>query len=140
MLRFKIPAVSVTGQNGRIWTTRPTPGHSGLVAVLQVPASKFSEAVRAPAFTVAVMDRRADLLVTADTRGHVYVFDIRQNRFACLDKAGCAGTAAVMHRPRLAFVAFADGTIRCYDVSKGTTVGTLREHRRWALRFEMFYF
>ncbi|GLC56049.1 hypothetical protein PLESTB_001059000 [Pleodorina starrii] len=75
------------------------------------------------------MERRADLLVTADTRGHVYVFHIRQNRFSCLDKVGSAGTAAIVQGPRSIFVAFADSSIRCYDASKGTVVGVLREHR-----------
>ncbi|EFJ44153.1 hypothetical protein VOLCADRAFT_95633 [Volvox carteri f. nagariensis] len=129
MLKYNIPAVSITGQHGRIWTTKPTPGHSGLVAVLQVPASKVSEAVRSPDFTVAAMERRADLLVTADTRGQVYVFDIRQNRFSCLDRTGFQGTAALIHGPRVIFVAFADSSIRCYDASKGTVTGVLREHR-----------
>ncbi|GLI62439.1 hypothetical protein VaNZ11_005060, partial [Volvox africanus] len=129
MIRYNIPAVTITGQHGRLWTTKPKPGQSGLVAVLQVPSSKFSESVRAPDFTVAAMDRRADLLVTADARGQVYVFDIRQNRFNRLDKTGCPGTAALVYGPRMVFVAFTDGSIRCYDASKGTAIGMLKEHR-----------
>ena len=132
MLQYPVPTVSITGPSGRIWSVKPNPGVSGLVTVLHAPASKVSEAVRAPDYTAIQLDARADRLLTADSRGSAYLFNIRQNRFVRLDRTGHAGTAVAFcpHSPRLAFVAYADATIRCYDTSRNAAVGLLREHRR----------
>lgn len=135
MLQVSVPPVSIAGPSGRIFTSRPSPGANGVLTVLQVPASKVSEAVRAPDYTAAQLDARADRLVTADSRGAAYIFNIRQNRYVCIDRTGHAGTAATFcpHSARLVFVAYADASIRCYDTSKNVAIGLLREHRRWVV-------
>ncbi|KAG2434986.1 hypothetical protein HYH02_011985 [Chlamydomonas schloesseri] len=94
-----------------------------------MPASKYSEAVRGPDFAVVALDASGTLLLTVDTRGTVHSFHLRANRFSCLDRAQNAGTAALIAGPRLAFAAFADGSIRVYDLSKSALVAVLREHR-----------
>lgn len=129
MLQYTVPA-TVPGPGGRIWTTRPKPSAAGLVAVLQAPSSKLSDAVRVPDFSVVALDSHAQQLVTVDTRGTVVHYQLRQNRYACLDKTGYPGTAVLLHSARQIFVAFADSTIRCYDASKGIVTGVLKEHRR----------
>ncbi len=130
MLRFTATPVTICGPGGSIWGTKPAPGVAGLVSVLQMPASKYSEAVRGPDFAVVALDASGTLLLTVDTRGTVHSFHLRANRFSCLDRAQSAGTAALIAGPRLAFAAFADGSIRVYDLSKSAMVAVLREHRR----------
>eukprot|EP00198_Chlamydomonas_reinhardtii_P012485 XP_001701822.1 centriole proteome protein [Chlamydomonas reinhardtii] len=130
MLRFTAPPrVTICGPGGSIWVTKPVPGVAGLVSVLQVPASKYSEAVRGPDFAVVALDQSGTLLLTIDTRGSLYSYQLRHNRFSCLDKAQSAGTAALFAGPRLVFAAFSDGSLRVYDISKSALVAMFREHR-----------
>lgn len=134
MLRFTAPPrVTICGPGGSIWVTKPVPGVAGLVSVLQVPASKYSEAVRGPDFAVVALDQSGTLLLTIDTRGSLYSYQLRHNRFSCLDKAQSAGTAALFAGPRLVFAAFSDGSLRVYDISKSALVAMFREHRRYGL-------
>ena len=108
MLQF-VNTVTLLEANGRIWTERPPPGAQGLVTCFQTPSSSTSASVRALEFSICVLDSTAQHLAAVDSKGAVYVFNFRQNRYARLDRVGYPGTAAVFATDNLRqlFVAFA---------------------------------
>ena len=104
-----VNSVTLLEANGRIWTERPRPGIQGLVTCFQTPSSSTSASVRALEFSFCALDTSANHLAAVDSKGAVYVFNIKQNRYARLDRVGHPGTAAVFATDNLRqlFVAFA---------------------------------
>lgn len=104
-----VHTVTLHDANGRLWDEAPPPGTDGLVTVLQTPSSNVSASVRALGFACAAFDARAQLLAAITSKGDVYAFQLRQNRYSRLDKAGHAATAAAFSTAALRqlFVGFA---------------------------------
>lgn len=126
-------AVTVTGANGRIWKVEPSlHPNTGLVTVLQLPSLNVAAQVKRHEFTACALNKGGDQLVTVDTGGTVYLFQLRHNRYIALDKAGSHGTSVtfVDGNVRQLFVAFSDASIKCYDLAKNVSIGYLKEHRR----------
>eukprot|EP00798_Chlamydomonas_sp_ICE-L_P022283 gene22283-29360_t len=116
-----INPVTLLGANGRIWTEKPKAGKGGLVACFQTPSMPSSSSVRPSSLVVAALDPFAHHLGAVDSKGAVYVLNLRENRYARLDdKVGHPGSAVVFAPDNLrqVFVAFSDCTIRCYDTAK----------------------
>lgn len=126
-------AVTITGANGRIWTVKPDLLPNGLVTVLQLPSVSVSSLVKHAEFTACSLNGSADQLVTVDSKGTVYAYQLRNNRYNVLDKVGHHGTSVAFPcgNARLLFVSFSDASIKCYDLAKNVPVGYLKEHRRY---------
>ena len=107
--------VTLDHSGGRIWSKKPKVAITGLLTVLQTPSSNVSSAVRSSEFTSVVFDSKADHLATTDSRGNVYVFSIKQNRYMRIDKAGAAGTVACFSNTNLRrlFVACSVSGLEC---------------------------
>ena len=76
----------------------------------------------------AAFNRLADSVATVDTRGHVYAFHIRKNRYQLLAREGDEGTAVAITDKEV-FAGFINGVIKIYDQDKGAVVATLKGHR-----------
>ena len=75
----------------------------------------------------AAFNRLADSVATVDTRGHVYAFHIRKNRYQLLARER-RGTAVAITDKEV-FAGFINGVIKIYDQDKGAVVATLKGHR-----------
>lgn len=107
MLQY-VHSVTLHGTNGRIWTKKPIVGANGLATVFCTASSKVAENIRPLEFSCVAFDQKAEYLAAVDTKGNVYVFNIPQNRYVRLDRAGYPGTAACFSTLNLRqlFVAF----------------------------------
>ena len=82
--------------------------------------------------------RSADSVATVDTRGNVYAFHIRKNRYQLLAREGDEGTAVCVNDTHV-FVGFVTGVIKILDMDKlgDTVVATLKGHRSRVTHMEL---
>ncbi|KAJ9531736.1 hypothetical protein QJQ45_021880, partial [Haematococcus lacustris] len=125
--------VTVLGENGKIWPVKPVPGPTGLLLTLSSPSATTNAEIRQLQFSTVAFDSRGNHVGAVDSRGSVYSFNLAGNRYVKLDRVGMLATAALYTNiggQRCLFIGFQDASIRAYDVSKGTVLGILREHRK----------
>ena len=77
---FLLPSI------GQIWSKRPDVQADGLISVVRSGVNRTS-------FASAAWTRSADSVASVDTRGNVYAFHIRKNRYQLLSREGDEGTA-----------------------------------------------
>ena len=86
----------------------------------------------------AAWTRSADSVASVDTRGNVYAFHIRKNRYQLLSREGDEGTAVCCNEKEV-FAGFVTGVIKMFDVDKPgeTVVATLKGHRSRVTHLEL---
>ncbi|KAJ9531440.1 hypothetical protein QJQ45_006849 [Haematococcus lacustris] len=133
LAELAVACVTVLGENGKIWPVKPVPGPTGLLLTLSSPSATTNAEIRQLQFSTVAFDSRGNHVAAVDSRGSVYSFNLAGNRYVKLDRVGMLGTAALYTNiggQRCLFIGFQDASIRAYDVSKGTVLGILREHRK----------
>jgi len=90
------------------------------------------------AIASAAWTRNADSVATVDTRGNVYVFHIRKNRYQLLAREGDEGTSVCVNDTQV-FAGFVTGVIKVLDMDKSgdTVVATLKGHRSRVTHMEL---
>jgi len=86
----------------------------------------------------AAFTRSADSVATVDTRGNVYAFHIRKNRYQLLSREGDEGTAVCCNEKEV-FAGFVTGVIKVFDMDKqgDPVVATLKGHRSRVTHIEL---
>ena len=116
---------------GQIWSKRPEVQADGLISVVRSGVNRTS-------FASASWTRSADTVASVDTRGNVYAFHIRKNRYQLLSREGDEGTAVCCNEKEV-FAGFVTGVIKMFDVDKPgeTVVATLKGHRSRVTHLEL---
>ena len=112
-----------------MWSTRPDIQRDGLISVVRSGIHRTS--IASAAFT-----RSADSIATVDTRGYVYAFHIRKNRYQLLAREGDEGTAVAITDKEV-FAGFVNGAIKIFDQHSGDVVATLKAHKSRVTRVEV---
>ena len=86
----------------------------------------------------AAWTRSADSVASVDTRGNVYAFHIRKNRYQLLSREGDEGTAVCCNEKEV-FAGFVTGVIKVFDMDKQgePVVATLKGHRSRVTHIEL---
>ena len=94
--------------------------------------------VNRTSFASAAWTRSADSVASVDTRGNVYAFHIRKNRYQLLSREGDEGTAVCCNEKEV-FAGFVTGVIKVFDVDKQgePVVATLKCHRSRVTHIEL---
>ena len=94
--------------------------------------------VNRTSFASAAWTRSADSVASVDTRGNVYAFHIRKNRYQLLSREGDEGTAVCCNEKEV-FAGFITGVIKMFDVDKQgePLVATLKGHRSRVTHIEL---
>lgn len=94
--------------------------------------------VNRTSFASAAWTRSADSVASVDTRGNVYAFHIRKNRYQLLSREGDEGTAVCCNEKEV-FAGFITGVIKIFDVDKQgePLVATLKGHRSRVTHIEL---
>ena len=89
-------------------------------------------------FASATWTRSADSVASVDTRGNVFAFHIRKNRYQLLSREGDEGTAVCCNEKEV-FAGFVTGVIKVFDVDKQgePVVATLKGHRSRVTHIEL---
>ena len=94
--------------------------------------------VNRTSFASAAWTRSADSVASVDTRGNVYAFHIRKNRYQLLSREGDEGTAVCCNEKEV-FAGFVTGVIKVFDMDKQgePVVATLKGHRSRVTHIEL---